>query len=239
MSTSFEFIFFFPDGLSGHLRQIKLVVFRPHIHFLGLQKNLKHRYFFLFFFSVCCRSLIKWPHWSTRICKSLIRCGTKKLVVYLHVMELLKVTQHKWDRKLLEMAKLWPIRETMAKIRVKSRATSSFCRAVSFLSDDTLAIFSRHDGICVIWRQFLERPGNFSGPKSTSDTMIRLPWKAVLLLICFIYETRQNNKFQSLKQGLSEDEKGSMSPGKFWAVRETGPSCSILSRLIPSPSRKI
>ena len=38
-------------------------------------------------------------------------------------MELLKVTQHKWDRKLLEMVKLWPIRETMAKIRATSSAT--------------------------------------------------------------------------------------------------------------------
>ena len=76
---------------------------------------------------------------------------------------------------MLEMAKLWPIRGKMAKIRVKSRATSSFRRAVSFLSDDTLAIFSSHDGIRIIWRQFLERPGNFSGPKSKSDKMIRLP----------------------------------------------------------------
>jgi len=76
---------------------------------------------------------------------------------------------------LLEMEKLWPIRRKMAKIRDKSRATSSFRRAFSFLSDDTLAIFSGRDGIRVIWRQFLERPGNFSGPKSTSDTMIRLP----------------------------------------------------------------
>ena len=94
----------------------------------------------------------------------------------------------------------------MAKIGVKSRATSSFRRTVSFLSDDALAIFSRNNGIRVIWRQFLERPGSFSGPKSRSDTMIRLPQKAVLLLICFIYEERQNNKFQSLKQALSEDE---------------------------------
>ena len=94
---------------------------------------------------------------------------------------------------MLEMAELWPIRGKIAKIRVKCWANSSFCRALSFLSVDALAIFSRHDGIRVIWRQFLEKTGNFSGPKSKSDTMIRLPWKAVLLLICFRYEERQNN----------------------------------------------
>ena len=45
-------------------------------------------------------------------------------------------------------------------------------------------------------------------------------------------------KFQSLKRVVIEDKNGFMSPGKFRAVRETGPS-NILSRLIPSPSIQV
>ena len=54
------------------------------------------------------------------------------------------------------------------------------------------------------------------------ETMIRLPWKAALL-ICFRYEERQNNcQVSKLETSSYWRKKGIMAPVKFRAVRETG-----------------
>ena len=85
--------------------------------------------------------------------------------------------------------------------------------------------------------RFSKDPVTYRARKSILETVIRLPWKAALL-ICFWYKKGKiTAKFQSLKHVLNEDIKGFMSPEKFRDVRETGPRAELLEAalaLIPA-----